>query len=95
MKQNFRYYVLDTKDAAYADTIKTLEAAHLRTWPKNRLSIVLNKDGSQALVKVDWGDQEPAAVKTGKLQEFTKATHSQAAAMIQTTAWKAADLTTP
>lgn len=87
--ENHRYYLLNVMRPDYDALIATLRAAHKRTWPNNELSIVLNKTGTKALVKVDWGADAEATIPANlKLKSWSKAEHAQVIAELKNAEWQ-------
>jgi hypothetical protein len=99
---NFHYILLDTRHPEYETAIKKYETEHKRVWPKNNLSVVLNVDGTQAIVKVDAGLDKPTwtakaqvADKTDALviKTWTPKTLGEVHELLQTKEWKRAEET--
>jgi len=87
--ENHQYYLLIVNKPDYDNLIAVLRAAHKRTWPANELRIVLNKTGTKALVKVDWGDQTPITLPANlKLKGWSRAEHAGVVAELKNDEWK-------
>ena len=94
------YVVLDTTHSRYSELITRESAVHERIRPGNKLSIVLNNDGTQALVKLIgadeiWKDNELAlsgVVVTDVDNQpmiYSRKQHDQVILLLQTPEWLA------
>ena len=94
------YVVLDTTHSRYGELITRESVVHERIRPGNKLSIVLNNDGTQALVKLIgadeiWKDNELAlsgVVVTDVDNQpmiYSRKQHDQVILLLQTPEWLA------